>query len=57
MKDYRRRQARETVTGFVDMRDFLDYRDGSAKKLVIDSVLGKKKTPVKITICKNHRRP
>lgn len=54
MKDYRRRQARNTVTGFVDLRNFLDYRDGVAKKLAIDSVLGLKKTPVKITIlCKN----
>ena len=59
MKDYRRRQARDTITGYVDLRHFLDYRDGTAKTLVVSAVPGGKhgQTPVKVTIlCKNHKQ-
>lgn len=59
MKDYRRRQTRDTITGYVDLRYFLDYRDGIAKTLAVSSVPGGNhgQTPVKVTIlCRNHKK-
>jgi hypothetical protein len=55
MKDYRRRQARDTITGYIDLRHFLDYRDGLVKDLVVSAVPGAKQTPVKVIICNRHK--
>lgn len=57
MKEYRRRQARDTIIGYVDRRHFLDYRDGLVKNLVVSAVPGAKQTPVKVTICSHHKQP
>lgn len=55
MKDYRRRQARDTITGYIDRRHFLDYHDGLVKDLVVSAVPGAKQTPVKVIICNRHK--
>lgn len=56
MKKYRALQARQTLYAYVDLRQFLDLKQGFTKGLVLSTTPGSKQTLVRVTICKNRKK-
>lgn len=59
MKKYRAQRAKYTVTGYITVRNFLDYKLGFVPELTISSKPEKPSTAdtqVKVTLCKNPKK-
>lgn len=56
MKAYRDRKAKNTVVGYITVRNFLDYKNGFIRDIIVSSTIERPSTAdtkVKITLCKN----